>query len=106
MSHDQSCPPVIGERKNRKRKKRQGVGLSHYTYIIFSQGRIQDCHLGGRKRFCASTHAHYERGTELTFGMQGSRAPGGGGHLHIEGDGDVPLDRVCFLRSSLLAQGI
>ena len=30
-------------------------------------------------------------------------SPGGGG---AEGDGDVPLDRVCFLRSSLLAQGI
>ena len=31
---------------------------------------------------------------------------GGGGQFHIEGDGDVPLDKVWFLRSSILAQGI
>ena len=39
-----------------------------------NQGRIQDFHLGGgggaQKVMCQ--HAHYERGTELTFG----RGPG------------------------------
>ena len=36
------------------------------------QGRIQEFHLGGRKRLCVSTHIIYERGTELAFG----RGPG------------------------------
>ena len=31
---------------------------------------------------------------------------GGGGHFHIDGDGDVPLDRVMILRSSPLTQDI
>ena len=28
--------------------------------------------------------------------IPGIHDPGGGGHFHIEGDGDVPLDRVCY----------
>ena len=34
-----------------------------------------------------------------------TKSPGGGGHLHIEGDGDVPLDRVCFFAVITISTG-
>ena len=53
-----------------------GLDLVLLKYDSSEQGRIQDFHLGGgggggaQQVMCQ--HAHYERGTELTFG----RGPG------------------------------
>ena len=35
--------------------------------FVIGQGRVQEFHLGGVQKVVCE-HAHYERGTELTFG--------------------------------------
>ena len=43
---------------------------------VINQGRIQDFHLGGRKRLCASMHITSAEANSLSAGIQGLEALG------------------------------
>ena len=56
------------------------------SFSYRSQGRIQDCQLGGRKRLCSSTHIMSAEPNSLSAGVQGP----------LKGPGSLMLSRAIW----------
>ena len=68
----------------------------HFRCVVKSHGPSVACAL--RKSIAIADPAQWDWNFRKALGEKEGRARagsrGGGGHFHIEGDGDVPLDRV------------